>query len=241
VEIVLSRPPVNELSEELLDDLDDALDSVPERTRALVITSEVERVFMAGGDLRLMQSAPYDRLAAYVRRLQGTFTRLERLPLPVVVGIDGACLGGGLELALACDVKIASPTVRLGLPEVTLGLIAGAGGTQRLVRSIGQGPARDLLLTGRSVEAAEAKEMGLVTRLVADRSAAAAARETAAGLIKAAPEAIQASKRLALAAPDNSIASGLDQEWSEWLRVRRSPNSTEGLSAFLEKREADFE
>lgn len=240
-DIVLCRAPVNELCEELVDELNCAIDVLSPRARAVTITSEVDRVFMAGGDIELMRSGSPDSRGTYVRRLQETFCRLENLPLPIVVGIDGACLGGGLEMALACDIRVASPAVRLGLPEVTLGIIAGAGGIQRLVRAIGQGPARDLLLTGRQIDAAEAKQIGILSRVVESGSAADAARAIATELASGAGEAIQATKRLAVGASEGSIEAGTAREWSEWMQVRRSANSTEGLAAFLEKREPRFE
>lgn len=239
-EIVLASAPVNELSPALVADLDAAIDAVSPRARAVVLSSEVERVFMAGGDVVLMRDEPLERLGEYVRRLQRTFTRLERMDLPVIAGIDGACLGGGLEMALACDIRIAAESARLGCPEVRLGILPGAGGTQRLVRAIGQGRARDMLLTGAQLSGREALAAGLVSRVAADGEATAAARELGAELAAGAPEAIQATKRLALAATENSVAVGLDQEWSEWMQVRRSDNATEGLSAFLEKRKPAF-
>lgn len=239
-EIVLASAPVNELSAALVADLEAAIDAISAACRAVAVTSAVERVFMAGGDVGLMLNEPFERLGAYVRRLQRTFTRLERLPQPVVAGIDGACLGGGLELALACDVRIASESARLGFPEVTLGILPGAGGTQRIVRAIGQGAARDLLLSGRRLGGSEAMATGLVSRVVGAGEATAAARALAAELADNAPEAVEATKRLALAASENSIEVGLDQEWSEWMQVRRSDNAAEGLSAFVEKRRPSF-
>jgi enoyl-CoA hydratase/carnithine racemase len=239
-EIVLSSPPVNELSREFIDELNEAIDGVPPGTRAVALTSSVERVFMAGGDIAFMSRGSLAEQGDYVRSVQDAFTRVERLAPPVVAGIDGACLGGGLEIALACDIRIVSSSAALGLPEVTLGILAGSGGTQRLVRAIGQGVARDLLLTGRRISGAEAVSVGLASRLTAAGEAGDAARALAAELAAGANEAIQATKRLALAASENSITAGLNQEWSEWMQVRRSENAQEGLTAFLEKRNPNF-
>jgi enoyl-CoA hydratase/carnithine racemase len=239
-EIVFSSPPVNELSREFIQDLNTAIDEIPPTTRAVAVTSSVERVFMAGGDIAFMSRASLEEQGEYVRSVQTTFTRLERLLPPVVAGIDGACLGGGLEIALACDVRVVSESASVGLPEVTLGIIAGSGGTQRLVRAIGQGVARDLLLTGRRISGTEARGIGLASREVPAGEAGEAARQLAGELATGATEAIQATKRLALAASENSIQAGLNQEWSEWMQVRRSPNAQEGLTAFLEKRESSF-
>lgn len=238
--IVFASAPVNELSREFIRELNAAIDRIPPGTHAVRVTSSVERVFMAGGDIAFMSTSSIEEQGEYVRSVQSTFTRLERLAPPVVAGIDGACLGGGLEVALACDIRVVSDSAQLGLPEVRLGILAGSGGTQRLVRAVGQGVARDLLLSGRRISAEEAVGIGLASRHVARGEAGAAARELAAELAAGATEAIEATKRLALAASENSIEVGLNQEWSEWMQVRRSQNAQEGLTAFLEKREPHF-
>jgi enoyl-CoA hydratase/carnithine racemase len=239
-EIVFSSPPVNSLSREFIAELNSAIDEIPTSSRAVAVTSAVKRIFMAGADIEFLRDGSLDDQGDYVRSVQDAFTRLERLGPPVVAGIEGACLGGGLELALCCDIRIVSHAATLGLPEVTLGIIAGAGGTQRLVRAIGQGVARDLLLSGRRVSGSEAVGIGLAGRLVQAGEAAAAATGLASELAAGATEAIQASKRLVRAASENSIAAGLNQEWSEWMQVRQSANAQEGLTAFLEKRDPRF-
>lgn len=239
-EIVFSCPPVNALSHEFVDDLNGAIDQIPRTTRAVAVTSDVERVFMAGADIAFMTGASLQEGGEYLRSVQRTFRRIEKLDPPVVAGIDGACLGGGLEFALTCDIRVVSDSAKLGLPEVTLGILAAAGGTQRLVRAIGQGVARDLLLTGRPISGADAVNIGLASRMVAKGTAGEAARELAAELAAGAKEGIQASKRLALAASENSIDAGLNQEWSEWMQVRGSDNAQEGIDAFLEKRDPSF-
>jgi enoyl-CoA hydratase/carnithine racemase len=239
-EIVFSCPPVNALSQQFIDEMNEAIDRIPPKTRAVAVTSDVERVFMAGADIAFMSGASLEEGGEYLRSVQRTFRRMEQLDPPAVAGIDGACLGGGLEFALTCDIRIVSEQALLGLPEVTLGILAAAGGTQRLVRAIGQGVARDLLLSGRRISGSEAVEIGLASRLVPKGTAGETARELAAELAAGAKEAIQATKRLALAASENSIESGLNQEWSEWMQVRRSENAQEGLTAFLEKRDPRF-
>ena len=237
-EIVMCAPPVNGLSQAFLAAFNRALDAIPDSARAVVIRSAVPNVFMAGGDIGVMRNGAPDELREYVQSVQSTFTRVESLPLPVVGAIDGACLGGGLELALVCDIRVASDVVRLGLPEVTLGIIAGAGGTQRLVRAIGQGAARDLLLTGRQITGEEALRIGLVSRITARGEATELGLKIGMEIATGAAEAVQATKRLAVAASDNSIEVGLDQELAEWVKVRTSTNAAEGLSAFLEEAQA---
>lgn len=239
-EVILDSPPVNQLSHAFIEQLNEALDSLPEDTRALVVRSEVPEIFMAGGDIDFLANGPLEEQGEYVHLVQATFSRFEQMSWPVVVAIDGACLGGGLELSLASDIRVVSESARLGLPEVRLGILPGAGGTQRMVRAIGQGVARDLLLTGRRVSGREALEFGLASRLVKDGEAAGAARELARSLGAGAVEAIRAIKRLAIAGSDNTIEAGLEQEWREWMEVRASANAQEGLTAFLEKREPAY-
>jgi enoyl-CoA hydratase len=248
--VVLAGPPVNALTEELIAALEQVVEQAHGEARALAIVSDVPRVFMAGADIALLSDGTLSQQVAYVRRLQALFTAVERLPLPVVAGIDGACLGGGLELSLACDVRIVASAARLGLPEVGLGILAGAGGTQRCVRAVGQTLARDVLLTGRRLSGEEAVAQGLASRLAADEAgapedgtshpAAAAARALAAQLAEGSPEALAATRRLALAASDRLLEDGLRAEVAEWETLRATPNSAEGLGAFLEKRPVRF-
>jgi enoyl-CoA hydratase/carnithine racemase len=234
--IVFSSPPVNALTHAFLGALDEALDSLPEGTHAIAVWSEVPRVFMAGADLDFLAHGDRERQREYVRSVQRVFTRFERIACPAVVGIDGACLGGGLELSLACDIRIVSASASLGLPEVRLGILPGAGGPERLVRAVGQGVTRDLVLTGRRLSAREAVDFGIASRLVGPGEAAAAARELARELAAGATEAIQAIKRLTVQASDTALEEALADEEEAWMAVRDSANAQEGLTAFLEKR-----
>jgi enoyl-CoA hydratase/carnithine racemase len=238
-EIVFDAPPVNQLSPRFVDELELAIEGAA-AARAVVVVSAVERVFMAGGDIEFMANAQAHEAETYVRRLQSVFHELERLEAPVVVGIDGAALGGGTEIALACDIRIAGAGATLGQPEVTLGIFPGGGGTHRLVRSVGEAVALDLMMSGRRIDAEEAKAIGLVSRLVGAGEATAAARELGQELASGATEAIVAVKRLALAAYDNRPLDGFAAEAALWGRVRRSANAQEGLSAFLERRKPNF-
>jgi enoyl-CoA hydratase/carnithine racemase len=187
-----------------------------------------------------MARAPLDEQLAFVALCQRAYSSFERIACPAIAAIDGACLGGGLELALACDIRVVGAGAVLGLPEATIGLIAGAGGTQRLPRAVGQGVARDLLLTGRRVSGREAGAIGLASRVVADGDAEATALALARELADGATEAIQASKRLALCAFEQPIDAGLARERAAWAQVRRSATSQEGLDAFAAKRRPDF-
>lgn len=239
-EIVMAFPPVNAFDGGFLDAVHAAVRAVPEEAGALVVASAVDRVFAAGGDIPFMAHAPIEAQLDYVRRCQETYSAFEELACPVVVAIDGACMGGGVELALACDLRVVGASAKLGLPEVKLGILPGAGGTQRLGRVVGGGVARDLLLTGRSFTGQEAATMGLASRLVADGEALPAARALARELAGGATPAIRAVKRLAVAAPDLALADGLAREREAWEAARRSGHAQEALEAFADKRRPDF-
>ncbi len=239
--LVLDFAPVNQFNAGFLRAVHDAVAGLGQDTRALVVSSAVDGIFAAGGDIPWMASATVEEQLPFVALCQATYSSFERLACPSIAAIDGACLGGGLELALGCDIRVASDSAVLGLPEATIGLIAGAGGTQRLVRAVGQGVARDLLLTGRRITGSEAGAMGIVSRVVSgDGAAVREALDIARRLADGPAEAIMATKRLAVAASEISIDDGLARELAEWEQVRRSPSSQEGLSAFAAKRRPDF-
>ncbi|HLU83397.1 MAG TPA: enoyl-CoA hydratase-related protein [Trueperaceae bacterium] len=206
--------------------------------RALVITG-AGRAFVAGADIagiRLLEDAFSGRELA----LQGqdVCSTLAALPFPTVAAINGFALGGGLELALAADLRVAAPTARLGLPEVGLGLIPGYGGTQRLPRLIGQGRALDLILTGRHVAADEALQLGLVNRVADD--ALAAAVELARTAARNGPVAVGLAKEAVSRGLDVTLSQGLEIEADLFGLVATSADMQEGTSAFLEKRTPDF-
>ena len=239
-QLVMDRPPVNQFDEALLSQVLDAVTSLGPDTRALVISSAVPGMFGAGGDLPWMANATIDEQLPFVELCQRAYSAFERVHCPAVAAIDGHCLGGGLELALCCDIRVVAPGARLGLPEATIGLIAGAGGTQRLVRAVGQGVARDMVMTGLRISGEQAHRWGLASRLTEDGGTLAEATAIARKLADGPAEAIQASKRLTVAASQLPIDEGLARERSEWAGARRSASTQEGLSAFAEGRRPDF-
>lgn len=238
--LTLSRPPVNQFDGMLLEQLLAAVEGLGGETRALVLSSALDGVFAAGGDIPWMAGASIEEQLPFVALCQDTYSAFERIACPTIVAIEGHCLGGGLELSLACDIRVAAAGASLGLPEASVGLIAGAGGTQRLVRAIGQGVARDMLLTGRRISGSEAAALGMVSRLVEEGGAVAEALRVARALADGPTEAIQASKRLAVAASELTIEEGLARERAEWEAVRGSALTQEGLEAFAAKRSPDF-
>jgi enoyl-CoA hydratase/carnithine racemase len=237
----LARPPVNQFDAPLLEGVASAVASLGAETRALVISSDLDGCFAAGGDIPWMASAPLSEQLPFVALCQETYTSFERITCPSIAAIDGHCLGGGLELALCCDIRVVTARSKLGLPEATVGLIAGAGGTQRLVRAIGQGVARDMLLTGRRIDGEEALTLGLASRRADPGEATTMALEIARALAAGPAEAIAASKRLAVAASELPIEAGLERERAEWAAVRQSASTQEGLESFAARRPPNFE
>ncbi len=235
-EVVFRRPPVNQFDVPFVARLEQAVDGLPGDVRAVVVRSEIPGIFAAGGDIPWMTGAPIDEQIRFAHLCQRSYAALERIACPSIAAIDGACLGGGLELALCCDIRVVGRSAVLGLPEATIGLIASSGGIHRIVRAIGQGVARDLLLTGRRVRGEEAIAIGLASRLVEDGDAADAARRIARGIADGPTEAIQATKRLAVEALEHDLDEGLARERAAWGPVRRSASSQAALEAFGRRR-----
>lgn len=231
---------LNALDGELLLELASAFDLVEAdaRVRALVITG-AGRAFVAGADLRAFAERR-DGFAGRDAALSGqdVMNSLAALPLPTVAAINGYALGGGLELALACDLRVATRGARLGLPEVTRGLIPGYGGTQRLQRLIGLGRATDLVLTGRMVEAEEALALGLVNRVADD--AVEAGLELARLCARNAPVALGLAKEALTRGLDVTLPQGLEIEADLFGLALTTDDAQEGIASFLEKRDPTF-
>jgi enoyl-CoA hydratase/carnithine racemase len=236
--ITLDNPPANALSQALLAELRDAVGSASVRdARVVVIGSGVPRFFAAGADLKLMATLDRGGFAAYLTVVRDVLDDIAALPQPTIAALGGMTLGGGLELALACTLRVASHEARLGLPEVRLGLLPGGGGTQRLPALIGRGRALDLLLTGRAVDGEEALRLGLVDRLAPDADAAAAALATQ---VAASPAAsTQAILRCVGAAAGGDLRRGMRTELDELLELFTSDDGRAGIQAFIARRAAN--
>lgn len=239
--IIVERPEaLNALNADLLFELGAAFELAEAdiEVRALVITG-AGRAFIAGADIGNLQKLS-DVFSGREAALEGQSltSSLAALQIPTVAAINGFALGGGLELALAADLRVAGKEARLGLPEVGLGLIPGYGGTQRLPRLIGQSRALDLILTGRHVKADEALQLGLVNRVADD--ALAGALELAALAIKNAPVALGLAKEAVVRGLDVTLEQGLEVEADLFGLVISTQDAKEGTSAFLEKRAAEF-
>jgi enoyl-CoA hydratase len=235
--IALRRAPANALGLPLIEGLDDALDALCD-SKVIVIVSRVPGFFAAGADIKHMATVGVDAFEAYGDALRSTLNRLAAPERISIAAIDGLALGGGLELALACTMRVGTPRARLGVPEVKLGLIPGAGGTQRLPRLIGRGRALDLMLTGREVTAEEALDLGLIDRLVDD--AEGHARALAAELRALSQPALHAVVRSVNVADDHPLGQGLTRERGEERRLFEHGEAREGIAAFLEKRRPRF-
>lgn len=239
--IRLDRPPANALARPVSLELSEAAKTVAaDRGIRTVVVWGGERIFAAGADIRAMVGFGPEEIAPDVSALEQACRDLEAIPKPVIAAINGFALGGGCEVALACDLRVAAEDAKLGLPEILLGIMPGAGGTQRLPRLIGLSRARELVFTGRHVGAEEALTIGLVDRVVpaADvhPSALEEARRFAAG-----PTLAYAAAKRALAAAGGDLARGLEVEREAFAPLFSTADQEEGMRAFLEKREPRFE
>jgi enoyl-CoA hydratase/carnithine racemase len=234
-EVIMNRPEaLNALSTDQVRRLRDAANQLAAdgQISVVIISSAVPTAFCVGADLKERRGVSNDDLRRQRRVLQEGFDALRALPMPMIAAVDGFALGGGFELALCCDLIIASATATFGLPEVGLGLIPGEGGTQLLPRRIGLNKAADLLLTGRRVAAEEALTMGFVDRLVPQDLAQASARELAREMATKSPISLRAAKRALKEGIDVDVATGLEIENQAWEEVAFSADRLEGIEAF---------
>ncbi len=241
--VTLDRPAQhNALSTDVLLALARALRTVRRdaAVRALVVTGAGEKAFSAGADIAAMAAMTAEEGHAFSRLGHEVLRRLEELPVPVVAAVNGIALGGGCELALACDLVVASEKARLGQPEVNLGIIPGFGGTQRLALRVGMGRARDLVLTGRQLGAVEALAIGLVDRVVPPERVLPEATALAAELAAKSPVALRQAKRALLAAGDSMLGTGLRYEVEAFGAAFASEDRVEGMRAFVERRPPRF-
>ena len=242
--LTLVNPPLNLVTRELLEEFALALDALeavePGDVRVVVVTGDGERAFSAGSHVGEFESQRGAAGRARHELESGVATRLARLPMPTIAAIEGNALGGGLELALCCDLRIASERAKLGLPEVRLAVTPGAGGTQRLPRVVGAARARELILTGRIVDAHEAERIGLVHEVVPAGETRARADAIAADIAARGPIAVREAKRLIQLATDVDLDTGLAAELDASDRVFASEDMLEGARSFFEKRDPDY-
>jgi enoyl-CoA hydratase len=232
--LALRRPPMNVLDRQLQDEVAQAArraDADP-RVRAVVVHGG-PKVFAAGADVKEMVEWSAAEAAAAAPQLHAAFDAVAAVSKPTVAAIAGYALGGGLELALACDLRIAGDNAKVGLPEILLGIIPGAGGTQRLARLVGPARAKDLIFTGRFVAAQEALALGIVNRVVPPDEVLGSAMELAGRLAQGAPLALAAAKRAVEAAADLDLAAGLRTEQQEFAALFGTQDQQIGMRSFL--------
>ncbi len=241
--ITLHRPKaLNALNTEILQELSNLLDRIKEdkSLEIVIITGSGEKAFVAGADITEMQKLTAIEGRNFGKIGQDVFNKLESLPQPVIAAINGFALGGGCELAMACDIRIASEKAKFGQPEVSLGIAPGFGGTQRLPRLIGKGRAKELIFTGDIIDAGEAYRMGLVNKVVAPEELMNAAQVLAEKILSRAPVAVQLSKAAINEGLNMDLASGIAYEAEIFGLCFATEDQKEGMTAFVEKRKPNF-
>ena len=237
---LLNRPQqLNALSDELMGRLVEALDEL-DREDAIrcIVLGGSERAFAAGADIG--QLAQTSSIELYAQRRVDHWDRIRALRTPLVAAVSGFCLGGGCELAMACDLIVASETARFGQPETGLGIMPGAGGTQRLTRAVGKAVAMDVILSGRFLSADEAHRAGLVARVVAKEAWLAEAKRVARDIASKGPVANRLAKEAIDRADEGPLTLGVEYERRLLYLAFASEDAKEGLTAFIEKRKPDF-
>ena len=243
--IIINNPPMNILDAEVVKGLLAVTADIRRRddVKVVILTGQGTRAFMAGGDIKSFPNLiGQGEEVAYQgsKFLQEPLDAIMNLPHPTICILNGLALGGGCELALSCDVRIAEEHVEIGLPEVKLGLFPGAGGTQRLPRLIGVSKAKELIFTGDSVPAAKALEIGLVNEVVQAGEGLQAAHTLARKISRHSAKALQYAKLAIDEGLDGSLAEGLETEARYFGKVFQTEDVREGVSAFIEKRQATF-
>jgi enoyl-CoA hydratase len=230
------REALNALSFDLLDQLADALDALDAdpTVRAIVITGAGDRAFAAGADIR--ELAPQTSASLHDGRRFEVWDRLGAIGLPLIAAVRGVALGGGCELAMLCDMIVAAEDATFGQPEIRIGVMPGAGGTQRLTRAIGKARAMEMILTGASIDAPAAERFGLVSRVVPAEATVDAALELAARIAALPPLAIRAAKAAILDADEKPLRAGLAGEREAFFRLFDTDDQAEGMAAFAQKR-----
>ncbi len=242
--LTLDRPEaLNALNAQVLDDLSAELDRVDlHSVRCLIFTGAGEKAFAAGADIAAMADMSPEEAAAFSRRGNQVFRRIEAFPLPTIAAVNGYALGGGCELAMACDIRLCSENALFGQPEVTLGITPGFGGTQRLMRLVGMGKAKELIFSARNVKAPKALEIGLVNAVYPPEELLPAAKKLGARIAKNAPIAVRACKAAMNEGIDLPMDEAVDAEIREFSGCFETEDQKRGMAAFLSKQKnVEFE
>lgn len=240
--LTISAPKsLNALNSTVLGEMDDALSHLPEGTRALVITGDGEKSFVAGADISEMANLNVPQGQTFGNRGAMVFRKIETLPIPVIAAVNGFALGGGCELAMACDIRICSENAKFGQPEVGLGIIPGFSGTVRLARLVGMGMAKQLIYTGKPVKADEALRIGLVNAVVPQAELMDKAMELADQIAANAPLAVSAAKLCINTEYDMPAEEAIAFESRAFGLCFNTEDQKQGMKAFLEKGKYEFQ
>lgn len=240
--LTMRRPPVNAMSRAFMEELGAGLDACAGAAtiRVIVIRSGLVGMWSGGADIRELQGLDAAGCAAFIELGHRVFGRLGLIPKPVIAAIDGVCVGGGLELAMACDLRLATASSRFGQPEVSLGVVSGWGGTQRLPRLVGKGRGLEMLMRGEPIPAGEALAIGLANRVAPDGALMDEALGLARRLATKSPTALAKVKECVERGLPLPLAEGLREEARCYVEAYAAPDAAEGIRAFLEKRPARF-
>ena len=239
----LNRPKqLNALNQQVFRELDQVLDQLAKdpAVRVLVITGAGDRAFAAGADIREFESMGPMEALEFSRNTQRVLRKLETLPKPTIAAVNGFALGGGCELMMACDIVYAADSARVGQPEITLGIIPGAGGTQRLARLVGKQKAKELALTGEMLSAAEARELHLISKVVPAAELMTEVQKLCEKLLSKGAIALRMAKEAIEFGSDADLAAGMEIEAKSWSVCFTTEDRAEGVKAFLEKRKPNF-
>ena len=240
--LTINRPrALNALNSEVLEELESfSKQAVKQKDISVLIITGAGKSFVAGADIKEMVDFDQQQAEAFSKKGQKTFSLIESLPFPVIAAINGFALGGGMELALACDILFMSEKAKMGLPEVTLGLLPAFGGTQRLIRAVGLYKAKEMIFSGNVYTAQEAFTMGLGNEVVAHSELMTAALLLAEDIKQRGPLGVAKSKKLIHEEDNFTLQDRLQKEGEEFGKLFNSQEAKEGMQAFLEKRKPDF-
>jgi enoyl-CoA hydratase/carnithine racemase len=240
--VVVDRPPVNALNRQVEDEIEDVFEELGSLNEigAVIIRGGGEKAFMAGAGIQMLSEKGAKEAYEMSESTKRVFSKIERFERVVIAAVDGLALGGGCEVALACDIRVADESALFGFPEVSLGLLPGAGGTQRLTRLVGSGKAKELILTGDPVSADEAKRIGLIERVAPKGEAVSEAKRLAQRVLLRGPIAIVNAKKAINEGLHMTPEDGFKRESQLFSALFETRDMREGVNAFLEKRKPNF-